>query len=425
MSASTAGRTRPLELRRRWPGLRPLWRANACSLTGTETYDLVLLMFTTPAYAEVLAVGPLGLALRLGPAVLGPIVSAALDRRPRNRARFIRYITLARALLVAVFAASLYALPGVSLVLYALILAISTLDAIFLAGVRATVPRLFTSDPQKSHLAGANSMLISQWTTIQIAVPSAAVVLLEVVDPTVVVLATSALFILSYTQLASYVKAVEATYTGTTTEQAKPGLWVSLRTGVTTVWADAVSRAVLVMTSVGQGVMFTLLMALPVVASARGLGGWAVGVGLGTLSAGALVGAKLGGRLVDQGLQVRMLVADPLLRVASLVIFALAAHPVPMLGACLLMGFTAGGANVAKTSLLQNRFHDDVLGRVLVLAAVVNQALMPVMPVVWDAARQRLGLAGGFGVMAGALVVAVVAALFSSRLRDLLRGSPA
>ena len=419
------------ELRRRYSGLRSLWRASACSLTGTEAYDVVLLLLTTAAFGSVLSVGLLGIALRLSPVLIGPLVSTVLDRHPRQRAEFVRNASAARGVLVAVFAVVLWLSPGATPLLYTVIVLVSALDAVFLAGMRASMPRLFTGDSHAdraatgSRLAAANSMLITQWSAMQVLVPPVTVALLDLVDPVVIIALNAVTFLLSYGLLIGYVRAVRASYdaaAGDGVGPARQSYWTSLGTGFGTAFRDPVTRWVLLIAAVGQGIMFALLLALPTLADQRGLGTWTVGVGLAALALGALAGARFAARLAGATGQARMLLADPLLRMLSLLAFALAGHAVIALLGCLLMGLTAGASNVARTTLIQRRFADALLGRVLMIAGVSNQVLMPVMPLLWDGSRRELGVAGGFGVLCGLLAVVTLAAGTSAGLRALLRG---
>lgn len=417
MTTASLERPRPRDLRREHAGLRALWQASACSLTGSEAYDATLLLLTTSAYGSVLAVGPLGLALRIGPLLLAPAAAVLLDRRPGRKARLARSTTLFRAVLVLGFAAAVPLGGSVSLALYGIIVAIETLDTVFLAGVRATIPRLLADDTGGRRRV-ANSMLTSQWSAIQIVVPSLTIALVGIVRPSLVFITDAVTFTLAFFLLGRYVRDVEATYDESppeATDTTKPSYLESLRDGFIGAWRDPITRAGLVLAAVGQGIMFTLLLALPVIAQADGFPKWTVGVGLSTLAVGALVGARLAAKLtVAEG---RILVLDPLVRILGLLGFAVGGHVAIILAACLVTGVAVGVSSVARLTLIQGRFGEGALGRVMTLAGVSTQALMPVLPWVWDGTRHTVGPHLAFLILAGVLLATAVVAMVTSPLR--------
>ena len=421
MTTETLDRLRPRDLRREHPGLRSLWQASAFSLTGSEAYDATLLLLTTSAFGTVLSVGPLGLALRLGPLLLAPVAGAMLDRRPQRRARIARNTTLVRAVLVLGFAAAVLFGRTVSLALYAMIVAIETLDTVFLAGVRATMPRLLGSG-QSGRRAAANAMLTSEWSAIQIVIPPLTVALVGVVRPSVVFATDAVTFTLAFLLLGRYVSETESSYQDMPPDPpgmpaaAKPGYLESLRSGFAEAWRDPVTRAALALAAVGQGIMFTLLLALPIIAQGDRFPKWTIGAGLSVLAVGALAGAKLAGKLPSPTAQGRVLILDPLLRIVALLGFAVGGHVAIMLGACLLTGVAAGVSNVARLALIQGRFGEGVLGRVMVLTGVATQALMPVLPLIWNDVRQMVGLKDAFLVLAAVLLATTLLAITTSPL---------
>lgn len=401
--------------RRGNPGLRSLWWASGCSLTGSEAYDATLLMLTTSAYGAVISVGGLALALRITPVVLTPLAAAVLDHRPSRRAARVRAITLVSAALVASFTAVLHSAPSAHALLYVLIALIAALDAIFLAGVRAGLPRLFTADdPAHSQLlAKANSSLIVQWAALQIIVPVITIAIMSLVSLTIILVVDAISFIGSYFLLSRFVAEVERSYIANDAPAPLQRHYVSdLRQGFSVGLRDRVTRTVLVTAAITQGVMFTFLLALPTIAAACQLPRWSVGLSLCLLATGALIGGRISRKCSIERSLLRLLLLDPIMRLASLVLLLFAHVAVAAFLACLLIGLPAGFSNVARTTLIQQRFTDALLGRVITLAGVSNQILMPLLPLMWQFILNHRGfdtaLMALIAELSGAAVIMIV-----------------
>jgi MFS family permease len=418
------------KLLRTYPALGSLWRANGFSLVGDEAYDVVLLLLTTAPFGAVLSVGWLGVTMTLAALVASPLAGAILDRYPARRGRFMRGADIIRAVLVAVFALVLYRSPRASLPIYLLITAVTFLGVGFTAAARASIPRIFTGSGRLSgntsaELAGANSMFIAQSTAIQIVAPPLFAVLAGIVRPPLIIFFDALTFLASFTLLRGYVRAVAGSYAsdeapaslGATGSGPFHRLWREVREGLSIVNGDRTARVVIFASAIGGGVGFAVLLSLPTLVTGRGLGNWAVGIGLGAVACGAYLGSKSGNRFLTERWRLRVIVLDPLLRAATLVVIAATGNAPAILGSLFVLGASSGASNVARLTVVQSRFDDAVLGRVMSLYVLANQILMPVMPFVWVTLQQRYGLTVSYLVLAAlfALTVGLFAQVSSVR----------
>ncbi|MDA2810917.1 hypothetical protein O4J56_09745 [Nocardiopsis sp. RSe5-2] len=382
------------ELRRRHPALRSAWWGAGFALTGTETFEVLVLMLTTAAYGAVLSVGALGFALRIAPMLLAPALTAALDRRPERRARFARLTVPARAVGIGLFAAVLL-LPGApSWILYVLVGAVSALDTAYLSATRATLPRILEDAEEPGVLGRANAMLVVQWNTLQILVPPAVVWVLQATGVSVVVAVAVALLLAAFALLGRYERAYPAD-AGPESASPPDPFWNRFTAGFRAIRGDAVARAVVVSGAAGQGAIFTFSVAVPQVVDPA-----EVGITLSALAVGSIVGARLASRAERPAAQYAALAGATAALGGSLAAFALSAHPAVVLSAALAAGACAGAAAVARTTLLQRRFADARLGGVVVSAMVLGQVLMPFLPQAWDLIAERAAAGWAFVLLA-------------------------
>jgi len=392
------------------------------SLVGDEAYDVVLLLLTTAAFGHVLNVGWLGLTLTLPGLVVAPMIGAALDRHPARRVAAMRFADAVRALLVAVFALLLYE-TSARPVLYAFVVAVAMLGVVFTTASRASIPRIFASAERDiSHeLTNANAMFIAQSTAIQILAPALFAALLGFVDPSLVLLLDALTFVASYALLRGYARAVSQTYASTgSTARAEPepapkaGFWSQVRGGFHAVNRDVTARAVIIASAITGGVGFAVLLSIPTLMKDRSVGTWAVGIGLGAVACGAFLGSKAVRRAPGHQWRLAIVAFDPVIRALCLVVIAFAANAPVLIASLFVLGFSSGTGNVARLTLIQIRFPDATLGRVMSIFGLANQVLMPVMPIVWTVLYETVGLTKAYLIF-GCLLASVVVVVLGAR----------
>ena len=416
-----ARRTSRRALWRRRP-LRSLLVSNGASLAGSEAYDFTLLMLTTAAYGSMLSIAWLGVALRLAPIVISPIAGVLFDREPRRRANYARLADLIRAGLLGVLGLLLIRGELGGPLPYVLIAFAAGLDAVFMAGVRSSLPRLFRSDDEsRALLASTNSLIVTQWTFVQIVMPPLTVVLLRFFAPSTIILLNAATFLVSYGLLRTYAGAVNRTYDEARNESASEperqeagglrAFWDQFSAGMRVAFASPIPRTILLLAAVGQGMLFAAMLAIPSVVDDRGWSNWLVGASFATIAVGGLIGSIVASDISTPRDQLRWLIVDSIMRVVAIGMFAVSSRPILLIGA-LILGLAAGLSSVVRVSYIQGYFTDDVLARVFVTMSIVGQSLMPVMPIAYAALRDATDSQTAF--LVGALAMAIASTAWLS-----------
>jgi Major Facilitator Superfamily len=397
------------ELRGAGP-FRSLWYANALSLTAGEGYEITLLLLASAAYGHVLGVGWLGMAFTLPAIVVSPLVGAWLDRARAARGRAMRAADLARAVLATSMALALIHAPGAALPIYLGAAAITAFDVVFSTALRASLPGLLrghgAAGPRR--LTAANAMLTAQTTTAQIVAPPLFVFALQYLSPVTVVLLNAATYLASYVLLRRYAAAVTASVPAARSGDrgGEPGYLTLLRDGFSAVRRDDVAPAVLIAYALTAGIGFAMLLSVPRLVLDRGLPALTVGLSFSVLAGGALFGTRLARRHFVATRPVPILVADPLARAAVVLMLATTANAATVVAGFLVIGVSAGMANVSRATLIQLRFDDATQGRAMSLYLLANQILMPVTPVLWTAAAAAYGITASYVAVAGVFVTA-------------------
>lgn len=423
MTAGGTATRRPTgrALRQSIPALRPVWWGAGFALVGTEAFEVVVLMLTTAAYGSILSVGALGVALRLAPMVVGPLLVAALDRQPTQRARFARASVLARAVALAVFATLVMTDSTSAWLTYPVVALVAALDSVYLSATRATLPRIIGDRPDGSQaLVGANSMLVVQWNTVQVLVPPVAVWFLSFTTAPLTIAASVGLLLAAFVILGDYVHRASGALPSASGSYSGATFTRRLTSGFVAIRHDAVARALVVTAAAGQGAVFAFSLALPTV-SVDGATTLPVGVALSAMAVGSILGARWAGSFDTQRTQIRALFGATCVLAASFAAAAAAPSFLVMVAIAFAVGAAAGVAAVPRSTLLQSRFDEARLGAVAIAGMVLGQVLMPILPALWDAVRNARGVSYAFVMLAALQIVALVAAaatLRSPRRRD-------
>ena len=408
------------QLRRRHPALRSVWWGAGFALVGTEVFEILVLMLTAVAYGAVLSVGALGFALRIMPLLLAPVITAALDRRPEQRAGFARLTVLARAAGIGLFGLALYTGAAPTWMLYVLVGTVAALDAAYLSATRATLPRLLRDETEPSALGRANSMLVVQWNTVQVLVPPVVIWILQLIGVEATTgIAVTALLV-AFALLGHYVRAHRAGGgpAGATDKPQGPGplaaFWQRLASGFRSIRGNAVARTVVVTSAAAQGAVFTFSVAVPQVVGTTDVT-VPVGLVLSALAVGSIFGARWAARLEAHREQLTALLLTTAVLGTCLLGVALSQLLAVVAAAALVMGACAGVAAVARATLLQRAFREEQLGGVFVSAMVLGQVLMPFLPQVWETVADSAAIGWAFACLAALQLVALAVALWNLR----------
>ncbi len=409
------------EVRRDTPALRHLWWGAGAALVGTEVLDVVALMLTTAAYGALLSAGALGVALRLAPLVLAPVLTAALDRRPEQRASFARASVLARAAGLGLFAL-VVAVDAPSWAAYVTVAVVAGLDAAYLSATRATLPRILRrEDGTTPDLGQANSMLVVQWNAVQMVAPPLVVLALDhLAVPTVLALGAAAL-LAAWALLGEYVRAHLAAGSAAGAPAASSRFRDRLVNGFTAVRADPVARAVVVVAAATQGVVFAFSVTLPQVTAVPGAL-VTTGVALSAMAVGSVLGARAVAAVTTPAAHARTLLAATATVALAVALVAVDPGPATALPAALLVGAGAGAGAVPRATLVQSRFRDEQLGGAVVATMVLGQVLMPVLPALWEQVADLAGQRWAYVALAALPVLALLHAV--PTLLAQLRPSP-
>lgn len=413
----TTGKTASARVRLRdhTSAIRSLLAGSLITLTGTEVFEIVVLMLTTVAYGALLSTGVLGVAMRLAPMVLSPVITAALDRTPARRAQFARATVLARAVAIGAFAVLLaFDAPPVWAA-YILIALIAALDASYLSAVRATIPQVLgASEAREAHLSDATSRLVAQWNGVQIIVPPAVFLLLELFGAPSLLALAAGMLLAGFVVLGELARRAIAADSGAAPTGAGSTMWERLTSGFRTVAAEPVARSVAVLGAASQGTLFAFSLAVPVTVAGRAPD-VVVGMTLAAMAVGSLVSARWAARFTTRAARLGAMLGAGLLQ--AVVLAGLAPFVVPgavgvaLVAAGLLLGVAAGVGAVGRGTLLQSEFDAARLGGLVVTVAVLGQVLMPVLPGVWEyVADGQGGIPTAFLLLAGVQVVGLLVA---------------
>lgn len=415
---STKARVR---LRDHSPALRALLAGSLVSLVGTEVFEIVALMLTTAAYGALLSTGALGVAMRLAPMVLSPVITAALDRAPERRASFARITVLVRGIAIGLFAGLLALASPPTWVAYTLISVIAALDMAYLSSARATIPQLITNDEgRNAYLSDATSRLIAQWNSVQILVPPVAIAALVWLDPPVIAVAAAGFLLAAFAILGGPVRMSAATNWPPSPETT---MFYRLKSGFRVVAVHPVARSVTVLGAVSGATVFTFSLAIPVVVIAGRAPEVTVGVALGAMAVGSLVSARWASKFDTRALRLRAMFGAASLQLVGLVVMSFATAPgvvgVAIVLVSLVTGAAAGVLAVSRSTLLQSEFETSVLGGLFVTVTAVSQVLMPVLPWVWErVAGNSGGLSRAFFFLAVVQGVGILIALLDMWRHD-------
>ncbi|WP_129590730.1 hypothetical protein [Sanguibacter massiliensis] len=405
--------TTKVRLRDHSPAVRALLAGSLVSLVGTEIFEITALMLTTAAYGALLSTGALGVAMRLAPMVLSPVITAALDRSPERRASFARLTVLVRGVAIGLFAGLLALSSPPTWAAYALIAAIAALDTANLSSVRATIPQLVTDGQGRdARLSDATSRLIAQWNGVQILVPPVVVAVLAWLDLPAMAIIAAAMLLAAFAMLGAPVRLTAATSWPPSPETTMLG---RLRSGFQVVALHPVARSVTVLGAVSGATVFTFSLAVPVVVVGRAPQ-IAVGAALGAMAVGSLVSARWAARFSTRAQRLRAMFGAATLQLVVLLAMSGATSPrvvgVALVLAALLTGAAAGVLAVSRSTLLQSEFEASVLGGLFVTVTALSQVLMPVLPWVWESmAAGSGGLPRAFVILAAVQGVGTVIAL--------------
>lgn len=362
------------------PLFRLLWFARGVSRVGDELFDYVLLMMTTAAFGGVLKSGTVGVAISAPFLLFGLISGTYLDRWYSHRGLVMRLADVLRLLLVAAFAVIPLSVSSVwAWLAYSVVFLASTGSVFSDNAGQAALPNLFSPE-RRDQIRRANALLASQYSMVQVIVPSVCVLLLLYISPRAIFAINAASFLLSFALLrsvATYLDAKPAEHSREFPKQSPLHIWGDISQGVKVLFSDRLLRLPLATVGLSNMLVFSLVFTLPALLSERKVDPLILGPAFGLLALGRFVGSFGAARWGSDHRLLVALIAEPAIRAVALVAIVLSVAAPVLLVALFAIGLPQGYAQVARVTLLQTRFPDTMRGRIFGQYMVLNRSLLP------------------------------------------------
>ncbi|MCE7987164.1 MAG: MFS transporter [Caldilinea sp. CFX5] len=392
------------------PDFVKLWSAHPISAIGSKVTFLALpLTAALVLQATPVEMGYLAVAGSLPGLLFGLPVGVWVDRRKRRSLLILADIGRGLLLLLIPLAVwvGLLQMP----LLYGVIFFTGILSLLFGAADHAYLPTVV----QREQLVAANSRLAISRSAAEIAGPTLAGWLIQVVTAPVAILVDALSFLLSGLLLGLIRQAeappVRHADDGHFFQEISAGFKLLYQDR--TLWAITIATAIISFFNAALEAIYLLYMTRNLALSA-----WWIGIIFGAGSVGFLVGALLPGYLVRRlGLGSTMILGLLLLAVAD-IIFPLARGPQPVIIALLTLaqvgfGFGITFYNVSKDSLQQTITPEHMLGRMSATLDFTVAALIPLGALAGGLLGEWLGLRTTLLLAASGELLAVVWLFFS------------
>jgi len=364
ISAPSAPPAAPHPLRER--NFRMLWAGSAISAVGDQFYLVALPWVVLQLTGSAVAVGTILMAVAIPRAVLMLLGGALTDRISARR--ILMTTASARTLLVTVIGFLLWSHSLQLWQLYVLGFFFGVADAFAWPAATTLLPSVV----KREQLLAANSVFqtTGQLTTIAAPAPAGLVIKALGTAWAFFIDAISFLFIIAALwRLPDPAKAASA---------AKPPVWRSILDGIAYVRRDVPLRSLmLVAAMLNFCISGPIGVGLPYLAKTKFGSAAAYGLVISAMAAGGLIGSLLAGivKVKRRGL---LLLGACVVISAGIASIGLLGHLWLIAAVLLLLGCSAGIANVHIAAWIQQRIDATVRGRVFSVLMLANFGLIPI-----------------------------------------------
>jgi MFS family permease len=378
------------------------WAGNLLSGIGDTFLDYTLLVLSV-SVVGILTPGGVGVVLAL-PALTAGVWGSLADRHVRRRPELLLGLEAAACALLAVLAFTLGEVPSQLWQVLAYVLSFGVI-AVGIGGyvvTMACLPEIVGSE-QDDDLRPAVAKMTSQVGIASLAGPLLAAALAPFLDMrTLLALDAVSSAIATAMMIPAARRVRRHTRVAVGADSAPWNILGATVSGLKMVLGDRVLRVPMLANSVSALITYSIVFAIPIVVRERHLPSSYVGIGVAAGVLGSLLGTALAARLPVTRKPSLVLVAEPVVKAAVLVLFLLDEATPILLAVLVLFSLPQGVAMVARITLVTTRFGQESRGRAMGGYATFNRSLMPFGPLVSTAVIE------GAGVRTAALGMLVV-----------------